>query len=53
MVTAEGAPDVTSSEPWMLRCRFFLALVTCGTMMIVTVHRYLRRYEELVGGSMR
>ncbi|CAM9555681.1 unnamed protein product [Ascophyllum nodosum] len=32
---------------------FMLTLLACGTMMVFTLHRYLRRYEELVAGSTR
>ncbi|CAM9669853.1 unnamed protein product, partial [Hapterophycus canaliculatus] len=38
---------------FMLVTGFLLALLTCGSMMVVTLHRYLRRYESLVAGTNR
>ncbi len=43
----EILPDCASFRP----VRFLLALLTCGSMMVVTLHRYLRRYESLVAGA--
>ncbi|CAN0427715.1 unnamed protein product [Pylaiella littoralis] len=37
----------------MMVTGFLLALLTCGSMMVVTLHRYLRRYESLVAGTNR
>eukprot|EP00903_Cladosiphon_okamuranus_P015745 g14533.t1 len=38
---------------FMVVTGFMLALLTCGSMMVVTLHRYLRRYESLVASTNR